>query len=42
MNITSELIGELFSKCFFDDEEIVNGRPTSDYCMVESPLIKKI
>lgn len=41
MNITKEQIDSLFSKCFFREDEIVKGRPTSDYVMVESPLIKK-
>lgn len=42
MELTSETIDTLFIKCFFKDEEIVNGRPTSDYVMVESPIIQKL
>lgn len=41
MEITKEVINTLFSKCFFDDDEIVNGRPTSDYVAVSSPIIPK-
>lgn len=41
MEITNEIIDTLFSKCFFRDDEIVDGRPTSDYVVVNSPLLHK-
>lgn len=41
MKITKEGIDNLFSKCFFNDDEIINGRPTSDYVAVSSPIIHK-
>lgn len=41
MKITSEMIDVLFPKCFFKDEEIIKGRPTSNYVMVSSPILYK-
>lgn len=41
MELTSEKIDTLFSRAFFKEEEIVNGRPTSNYVMVESPILPK-
>lgn len=41
MELTSSTIDTLFKKCFFKDDEIINGRPNSDYVMVESLILPK-
>lgn len=38
MKLHSELIEDIFSKCFFRDDEILNGRPIGDYVMVKSVI----
>lgn len=39
-NVDTELIGKLFEKCFFQEDEIINGRPLSNYVTVESFIHK--
>lgn len=34
--LKSEKVNELFYSCFFDDDEIVNGRPVSEFVSISS------
>lgn len=34
--LESKKINELFGNCFFEEDEIINGRPTSEFTSVKS------